>query len=47
MTVKAIATKPSPQGIVTIEDRYACIWHDGRKKQVAVFQRDTLESSQY
>jgi uncharacterized protein YodC (DUF2158 family) len=47
MTLKAIATKPSPQGIVSVEDRYVCIWHDGRKKQIAVFHGDVLESSQY
>jgi uncharacterized protein YodC (DUF2158 family) len=44
MTVKAIATKPSPKGIVIIEDRFECVWYDGTKSQKAVFHKDALES---
>jgi uncharacterized protein YodC (DUF2158 family) len=43
MIVKALATKPSQNGRVVIEDRYECVWHDGTKNQKAVFHKDALE----
>jgi uncharacterized protein YodC (DUF2158 family) len=43
MTVKAFATKPTVTGIVTIEDRYLCVWFDGVKEQKAVFHNEALQ----
>jgi uncharacterized protein YodC (DUF2158 family) len=43
MTVKGLAIKPSPDGVITIEDRYECLWYNGTKKQKAVFYKDALD----
>ena len=43
MTVKGIATNPSSNGKVIINDRYECMWCDGTKNQKAVFSKDALE----
>jgi len=32
MTVKGLAIKPLPDGVITIEDMDECIWYDGTKK---------------
>jgi uncharacterized protein YodC (DUF2158 family) len=43
MTIRGFAFKPSSQGAIIIQDRYECVWHDGRKQQKAVFHKDSLE----
>ena len=43
MTVKGLASRPSSQGNIFIEDRYECVWYDGKKHQKAVFHKDVLE----
>jgi uncharacterized protein YodC (DUF2158 family) len=42
VTIKDLAIRPSRDGVVTIEDKYVCIWYDGTKTQRAVFHEDAL-----
>ena len=43
MTVKGFAKQPSSQGTILIQDRYECIWFDGKNHQKAIFHQDVLE----
>jgi uncharacterized protein YodC (DUF2158 family) len=43
MTVKGNAIKSSGQGIISIPDKYECMWSDGKKIQTAVFREDILQ----
>lgn len=43
MTIKANAASHTPNGNVTIKNRYECVWSDGSKQQQAVFIEDVLK----
>lgn len=43
MTIKNNAFSQTPQGIVSIFNKYECVWSDGSKQQTAVFIEDVLK----
>lgn len=43
MTIKGHPSTHTANGNVIIQDRYECLWHDGRKTQQAVFAEDALK----
>lgn len=43
MTVKGNATTFSHHEIISIPDKYECMWSDGKKTQTAVFREDILQ----
>jgi uncharacterized protein YodC (DUF2158 family) len=43
MTIKNNAFSQTPQGIVSIFNKYECVWNDGIKQQTAVFIEDVLK----
>jgi uncharacterized protein YodC (DUF2158 family) len=43
MTIKNNAFSETPKGIVSIFNRYECVWSDGGKQQRAVFIEDVLK----
>lgn len=43
MTITSNAFSNTPQGIVSILNKYECVWSDGNKQQKAVFIEDVLK----
>lgn len=43
MTVKGNAIRSSQNEIISIPDKYECMWSDGKKMQTAVFREDILQ----
>ena len=43
MKIKCNATRLFEQVLISIPDRYECMWSDGKKTQTAVFREDVLQ----